>query len=96
MLHYSTGTEPMHFIIVEFNHVDDVQNAYAGSGYLEDTHAVPVQSQFMWFRAASKRMSKVNNSKNAKLIVENGNNILRDMEIMDILRNANNVCYFML
>ncbi|XP_017776733.1 PREDICTED: poly(A) RNA polymerase, mitochondrial isoform X2 [Nicrophorus vespilloides] len=91
MMHYSTGVEPMHFIIVEFAKASDLQNIYTMSSYIEDTQVVPVQSSYLWFRAATKKLSKNKNKSIHKLNVENGNHILRDNELLQVLNSCADV-----
>ncbi|XP_044264015.1 poly(A) RNA polymerase, mitochondrial [Tribolium madens] len=91
MLHYTVGVEPLNFIVVEFASEEDVTNVLERSSYVEDTQVVPVQSQFLWFRASNRKLPKLKQSKSAILNTENGNQCMKSPEIMNLLRNCDSV-----
>ncbi|XP_018567191.1 poly(A) RNA polymerase, mitochondrial isoform X2 [Anoplophora glabripennis] len=97
MFHYTTGVEPMHFIIVEFSKESDVTNILSTSSYVEDIQAVPTQSQFLWFRACNRKLGKLKQSKSAKLSTENGTEIVMEnvmseqMKILHSITKLNDV-----
>lgn len=76
---------------MEFDKEEDVRNVLKDTSYLEDSQVVPVHSSFLWFRASQKRTSKLKQTNNAKIAMENGTYILKDFEINEALRKANDV-----
>lgn len=58
--------------------------------YSEGHSAMPTQSHFMWFKAASKKI-KLKQSKSAKLIVEHGTQIKVEEEIKTSLSKCESV-----
>ncbi|KAJ8963327.1 hypothetical protein NQ318_018798 [Aromia moschata] len=91
MFHYTTGVEPMHFIIIEFAEDSDLINVLSASSCSEENQAIPTQSQFLWFRAASRKLGKLKQNKAVSLSSENATNILNDDQIGDALRKCENV-----
>lgn len=77
---------------MEFEDEKSVNNLLSASSHLENVQVVPVNSQFLWFRAANKRTLKSNHNKvNISLLVENGTKEYRDEEIREQLRKCNSV-----
>ncbi|EFA06440.1 poly(A) RNA polymerase, mitochondrial [Tribolium castaneum] len=91
MLHYTVGVEPLNFIVVEFASEKDVTNVLERSSYLEDSQVVPVQSQFLWFRASNRKLPKLKQSKSAILSIENGNQCVTPSEIVNLLSKCDSV-----
>lgn len=58
--------------------------------YSEGHSAMPTQSHFMWFKAASKKI-KLKQSKSAKLFVEHGTQIKVEEEIKTSLSKCESV-----
>lgn len=79
---------------MEFEKEDDVKNILKESAFLDNNQVVPVQSSFLWFRASHKRLPKLKQLNNAAIAMENGTYILKDFEINEALRKAENVSYF--
>ncbi|KRT79145.1 hypothetical protein AMK59_6624 [Oryctes borbonicus] len=95
MFHYSTGVEPLHFIIVEFSKEADVSNVLSQSTYAESLQIVPVQSLFLWFKAPVKK-NKQKVLKAAKLQIENGTFILNEDDVRHSLKEEKSVSNQML
>ncbi|CAG9821015.1 unnamed protein product [Phaedon cochleariae] len=94
MFHYTSGVEPLHFIIVEFEKESDVKNVLQASSqidHIEETMAVPTQSHFLWFRASNRKLTKLKQNKSTKLLVQNGTNIVGEDEIKEMLTNCETV-----
>lgn len=66
-------------------------NILKESTFLENNQVVPVHSSFLWFKASHKRLPKLKQLNNVAISVENGTYILKDFEINEALRNAENV-----
>ncbi|KAL3285496.1 hypothetical protein HHI36_000028 [Cryptolaemus montrouzieri] len=91
MFHYTTGIEPMHFILVEFRREADVISALSSSTFIKESSIAPVNSQFLWFRASSKQFKSKN--KNFALQAENGTTPASNEEIRDKLGKCDNVTH---
>ncbi|KAL1512512.1 hypothetical protein ABEB36_002094 [Hypothenemus hampei] len=91
MLHYCEGTESMHFIIVEFKSESDVQNVLESGCHIDESQTVPTTSQFLWFRAASRKLAKLKHSKESILSIENGTDISSEIDLKESLRKCNTV-----
>ncbi|ERL89575.1 poly(A) RNA polymerase, mitochondrial [Dendroctonus ponderosae] len=91
MFHYTEGPEPMHFIIVEFESESDVANVLRSSSHIQENHSVPVASQFLWFRAASKKFGTLKASAQAKLTLENGTDVRNENDLKAALLRCNTV-----
>ncbi|XP_045474456.1 poly(A) RNA polymerase, mitochondrial-like [Harmonia axyridis] len=87
MFHYSTGIEPMHFILVEFQQIDGVQAALSSGTFVQNYSITPTQSQFLWFRAGSKKFSE-KKQKNIDLEVTDGIKKISDDVIKEELLNC--------
>ncbi|KAJ8926100.1 hypothetical protein NQ315_009957 [Exocentrus adspersus] len=91
MFHYTTGVEPMHFILVEFTKESDVLNILSTSSYSDESQAVPTQSQFLWFKASNRKLGKLKQNKSFKLSIQNGTEIIAESEVRDKLRQCRTV-----
>ncbi|CAH0551556.1 unnamed protein product [Brassicogethes aeneus] len=91
MMHYSCGVEPMHFIIVEFEEESNVKDILSASTHTEDSQVVPTYSQFLWFRASSRKLSKLKQSKTAVLTCEDATTIVKESEVKDMLLKCEDV-----
>lgn len=76
---------------MEFASEADVDNILSASSHVGDPQAVPVHSQFLWFRAANHKLAKLKNDPNAILNVENGTQVVKNSEIIDELRKCDSV-----
>lgn len=63
----------------------------ASSTHIEENQTVPATSQFLWFRAASKKLGKLKQSKQASLLTENGTQIISESELKETLGKFNTV-----
>ncbi|KAK9883966.1 hypothetical protein WA026_004902 [Henosepilachna vigintioctopunctata] len=90
MFHYTTGIEPMHFILVEFKNESDVVSTLSSSTFVEGNSTTPVNSQFLWFRSTSKKITK-SKHKNAALVIEDGITPMTNDRIRETLQKCNNV-----
>ncbi|KAF2880896.1 hypothetical protein ILUMI_25272 [Ignelater luminosus] len=90
IFHYTAGGEQLHFLIVEFSKESEVQQLLTYSSHVNDFEGIPVQTNFLWFKA-SGRKSKLKQSKSIKLDIENGNCIPKEEDIREALRSCNNI-----
>lgn len=62
------------------------------ASYLGENQIVPVQSQFMWFRAALRKQAKMKNStKPPKLSIENGTTVITDEQLYEDLKGCKSI-----
>lgn len=52
--HYSVVDDDSHFILLEFENVDEADAVMAASVFNQDVRGIPTRSQFLWFRTGSK------------------------------------------
>lgn len=76
---------------MEFANESDVKNILNISGQIKDYQIVPVNSHFLWFKATTKNNPKLKHYKNAKLHIENGNFIIKDVDLIEQLKMADDV-----
>ncbi|XP_066253615.1 poly(A) RNA polymerase, mitochondrial isoform X1 [Euwallacea similis] len=91
IFHYSEGPEAMHFILVEFSSEDDVKRVLETSTHIQDNQNVPATSQFLWFRAAPKKLGKLKQNKQAKLSIENGTKVISESELRGTLKHCKTI-----
>ncbi|CAG9766191.1 unnamed protein product [Ceutorhynchus assimilis] len=81
MFHYSEGPEPLHFIIVEFASDVDIKNVFAASTHIQENQSIPATSHFLWFRAASKKLGRLKQDKNARLSAEHATQLISETDL---------------
>ncbi|GLV46383.1 mitochondrial poly(A) polymerase [Carabus blaptoides fortunei] len=93
MFHYTSGVEPLHFILIEFASECDVHNVLTASCHSNDNQAVPVKSPFLWFRVAptGQRKTTLKLAKAVKLDVENGHRVPVNETVMELLKSADTI-----
>lgn len=78
--HYCISEDDLHYILIEYNNLDECEAVLEASSYAEDNRGIPVKSPFLWFRAGSKQQSKI------KAITKTNNNL----KTKDGIRMPNN------
>lgn len=59
---------------------------------MNDTNVFPTYSHFLWFRVNNKSMPKLKQSKQVKLLIENGTNLMKEIDLVENLKQCNDVC----
>ncbi|XP_023024830.2 mitochondrial poly(A) polymerase [Leptinotarsa decemlineata] len=91
MFHYTSGVEPLHFIIVEFEKELDAKNIMDTSNYLKENMAIPTHSHFLWFRAANRKLAKLKLNQSPKIFVKDGTKILEEADIREALSKCEEI-----
>ncbi|KAK5647273.1 hypothetical protein RI129_002165 [Pyrocoelia pectoralis] len=91
MLHYTTTSDQLNFVIVEFSDEQHVSDIIQNSSHINTNESFPIHSNFLWFKASNRKNSKLKTAKNFKLAMENGNVIPSMKEVYDLLLGLDNV-----
>lgn len=87
--HYKIPEDDSHYILIEYDNEEACQEALKVTKFNEDMPGVPVTSQFLWFTAGSKNNKLKQNSEiEPKLDILDGNQIISDDSLKDLLRAA--------
>lgn len=84
--HYSVLESESHFILLEFNQVEEADSALAGTVFNQDTRGIPAKSQFLWFRTGPK--TKLKKGTVQQLNVINGHVQVDDTQLNEWLMSA--------
>lgn len=61
------------------------------SSHLNNAEGIPVHTNFLWFKASSRKNSKLKQLKNVKLTIENGNKLIESDKLKVSLQTAESV-----
>lgn len=79
--------------MVEFASEQDVRNILGSSTHLPENQTVPALSQFLWFRAANKKLAKLKQNKQAKLCSMNGTDVMSNIDLTNSLSKFKSVSF---
>ncbi|XP_060536082.1 poly(A) RNA polymerase, mitochondrial [Cylas formicarius] len=91
MFHYREGTDPSHFILIEFEEQSHTNNVLRESTYLIDGQTIPTSSHFLWFRAANRKSPKLKQNKSACLLITNGTAMIKDDKLYEALSKCETI-----
>lgn len=68
-----------------------MKNVLNISAYNEEDVGLPTQSNFLWFRAANRKLTKLKQSKTAKIDMINSTKLINEIELKELLLGCKDV-----